>query len=83
MPGNSEPLHRRSAEEKFREEGKLLSKLSEHPAVVRVFDFGTVSNCTGMFFEGCLSNCGLKADACRDECKDHYDQCKSNCAQIY
>ena len=33
--------------EKFREEGKMLSKLSDHPSVVRVFDFGITKSGTG------------------------------------
>ncbi len=33
--------------EKFREEGKLLSRLSQHPAVVRVYDFGITPGAHG------------------------------------
>ncbi len=30
--------------EKFREEGKLLSRLSQHPSIVRIYDYGTTSS---------------------------------------
>ncbi len=33
--------------DKFREEGKLLSKLSNHPSIVRVFDFGVSKTTSG------------------------------------
>ncbi len=33
---------------RFREEGSLLAKLSEHPSIVRVYDFGIATNPNGI-----------------------------------
>ena len=33
---------------RFREEGAMLSKLSTHPSIIRVFDFGVTPSSTGL-----------------------------------
>ncbi|MBI4956135.1 MAG: serine/threonine protein kinase [Myxococcales bacterium] len=41
-PGHFTPAARHAFVDKFREEGQLLSQLSDAPGIVRVFDFGVV-----------------------------------------
>ncbi len=40
IPGHFDDTAQRLFLERFKEEGKLLSKLSQHPNITRVFDFG-------------------------------------------
>jgi serine/threonine protein kinase len=43
IPGHFTDEGRETFLKKFQEEGKMLSKLSHHPAIVRVFDLGVVT----------------------------------------
>jgi eukaryotic-like serine/threonine-protein kinase len=47
IPSHFTPKAEQLFFERFREEGKLLSKLSDHPSIVRVFDFGVTQSRTG------------------------------------
>lgn len=47
VPGHFSSEGKLAFLQKFKDEGKVLSKLSHHPAIVRVFDFGVVPSSLG------------------------------------